>query len=125
MNQITRKCFATKMFHKFCKTHGKTPGACSLKELRNFISRIILVRSLFYSIRVYTSLYFLPIFWKTSFSCVSVHSVFSACSEFDAIFINFCNICIIIIYIIGVRYSVFLFSFITSHLNNCENRYTS
>ena len=40
------------------------------------------------------------------------------CSEFDAIFMNFWNICIIMIYIVGVRYSVFLLSLITFQLNN-------
>ena len=44
--------------------------------------------------------------------------VFSACPEFDLILINFCNICTIIFYIVGVRYSVFLFSLITFQLNN-------
>ena len=38
-----------------------TLGEIILKELRNRILRTILVRSLFYSIRVYTSLYFLSI----------------------------------------------------------------
>ena len=47
------------------------------------------------------------------FFCLSVLFVFSACSEFDVIFMNVCDICIIIIYIVGVRYSVFLSSLIT------------
>ena len=34
--------------------------------------------------------------------CLSALFVITACSEFDAPFINFCNICIIIIYIAGV-----------------------
>ena len=42
--------------------------------------------------------------------CFYVLFVFSACSEFDLIFINFDNICIIIIYIVDARYSVLLFS---------------
>ena len=50
--------------------------------------------------------------------CLYAVFVFSVCSKFDVIFINFCNICIIIIYIAGVRYSVFLFWLITSNLNN-------
>ena len=54
---------------------------------------------------------------KTSFLCLC-RFVFSVYSKFDVIFINFCNICIIIIYIAGVRYSVFLFWLITSNLNN-------
>ena len=44
--------------------------------------------------------------------------VFSVCSEFHVIFVNFCNICIIIIYIVGTRYCAFLFLFITFQLNN-------
>ena len=57
-------------------------------------------------------------FWKTSFFCLPVLFVFSACFEFDVIFLNFCNICIIIIYILGVRYPVFLFLLIIFQLNN-------
>ena len=47
-------------------------------------------------------------FWKTSFSSSCAFCVF----EFDVIFINFDNICIIlyIVYIVSVWYSVFLFS---------------
>ena len=43
-------------FHSPC-----TPYLCVLKEIRNCIARIIRVRLLFCSIRVYTSLHFLPI----------------------------------------------------------------
>ena len=43
-------------------------------------------------------------FWKTNFFCVSALFVFTACSDFEELFINVCNICIIIIYIVGVRY---------------------
>ena len=50
-------------------------------------------------------------FWKTSFFCLPVLFVFSACFEFDVIFMNFCNICIIIIYILGVRYPVFVLTY--------------
>ena len=60
-------------------------------------------------------------FWKTRF-CLSALFVFSACPEFDVISITFYKICIIIIYIVEIRYSVFLFLLITSHLNNYENR---
>ena len=74
--------------------------------------------SLFYSIRVYASLYFLPILLENKFFCLSAFFLFSACSEFDVIFMNFCNICKIIIYIVGVRYSVFLVSLITFQLSN-------
>ena len=84
-----------------------------LQELRNCILRTILVWSLFYSIRVYTVLYFLLFFWKTSLFCFSAFFVFSACSDFDVMFMNFCNICITTIHIVDVRYSVFLFSLIT------------
>ena len=62
-------------------------------------------------------------FGKLDLFFLSAHFVFSHCSELiifinELIFKNFCNICIIIIYIVGVRYYVFLFSFITSRLNN-------
>ena len=89
-----------------------------LKELWNCILPTIIVWSLFYSIRIIQVCMFYLLFWKTSFFCPSELFVLSTCSEFDVIFINCCNICIIIIYVVGVRYSVFLFSFITSHLNN-------
>ena len=69
-----------------------------LKELRNCILRSILVWSLLYSIQAYTSLYFPPILLENQFFCLSALSVFSACSEFEVMFINFCNFRIIIIY---------------------------
>ena len=69
-----------------------------LKELRNCILRSILVWSLLYSIQAYTSLYFPPILLENQIFCLSALSVFSACSEFEVMFINFCNFCIIIIY---------------------------
>ena len=62
----------------------------SLKELRNCISRIICVWSLFFSIRVYGSLHFLPILLENyrflSFCAFCVICLF--CVEFDAIVIN-------------------------------------
>ena len=75
--------------------------------------------SLFYLIRVikYKSLFPTYSFGKLVF-CLSALFVFSVCYKFDAIFISFCNIFIIIIYIAVVRYSVFLLSVITSNLNN-------
>ena len=89
-----------------------------LKELRNCIYALFLCGNYFIPygfIRVYI---FHLFFWKSFFFCISALLVFSACSEFDLTLINFCNICIIIIYIVGVRYSVFLFSLITFQLNN-------
>ena len=66
--------------------------------------------------RVYTGPYFLPIPLENFFCfCFSALFVFPARSKFGVIFINFCNICIIIVYIVGLKYSVFLFSFIISH----------
>ena len=43
-------------------------------------------------------------FWKTSFFVFLRFFFFliTACSEFDVLFINFCNICITIICIVGV-----------------------
>ena len=46
-----------------------------LKELRNRILRIICLRSSFCSIRVYTSLQFLPILLRNYFFCVSFGSL--------------------------------------------------
>ena len=59
-------------------------------------------------------------FWKSAFAtyafvklifCLSALFVFSAvfCVEFDVILVNFYNIYTIIVFIVGVRYSVFLF----------------
>ena len=66
---------------------------------------------------LYKSLFSTYSFGKLVF-CLFAIFVFSACSEFDLILINFCNICTIIIYIVGVRYSVFLFSLIIFQLSN-------
>ena len=57
--------------------------------------------SLFCSIRVYISLHFLPT-GKLVF-CLSMLFVFFACSEFDIVFMNFYNVFIIIVKIVGVR----------------------
>ena len=64
------------------------------------------------------TIFFTYSFGKLVFFCLSAFFVFSACSEFNKISINLCNICIIIIYIVGVRYSVLLFSLIIFRLNN-------
>ena len=97
-----------------CRSYS---GKNSLKKLQNSILHTILVWSLFYSIRVYTILYFLCILLKNYLSLLCFF-VFSACSKFNVMFINFCKVCIITIFIVDVKYSVFLFSFITSQLNN-------
>ena len=83
---------------------------CGLKGLRNCILRTILVLSLFYSIRVNKSLYFLPIVLENQFFCLSVLFVFSACSEFDVILINFSSFCIIIIYTMDSHVLTYHFS---------------
>ena len=103
------------------------PSSIDLTELRNVCLHTILVWSLFYSKQVYTSLYFLPILLENQFFCLSEFFVFLffACSEFDIIFMHFGNICIVIIYIIGVKYSVFLFSLITFQLHNLRKQNTS
>ena len=54
--------------------------------------------------------------------CLSALFVFSACSELDVILMNFCSICIIIIFIVDARYSVFLFSLIIFQLNNLREQ---
>ena len=70
----------------------------TLKDLRNSILCTILVWSLLYSIRVYISLYFLPFLLENQLFCLSALFVFSVYSEFDVIFRNFFNFCIIIIH---------------------------
>ena len=61
---------------------------------------------------LYSSVFSTILLENQSF-CLSAFFVFSACSEFDVMFMNFCNICITTIHIVDVRYSVFLFSLIT------------
>ena len=61
---------------------------------------------------LYSSVFSTILLENQSF-CLSAFFVFSACSEFDVMFMNFCNICITTIHIVDVRYSVFLFSRIT------------
>ena len=77
----------------------------ALKEPRNCTLRIIRVWKLFCSLLVYTSLHFLPILLENYFCALFL---FSACS--CRIWCNLhklYNICKIIVYIVGVRYSVF------------------
>ena len=45
--------------------------------------------------------------------CLYAFFVITACSEFDVLFINFCNICIIIIYIVGITCFCSHFSLLT------------
>ena len=66
----------------------ETPKRKMLKELRNCILHTVFVLLLFYWIRAYTSL-------ENYFFCLSALFVFTACSDFEKLFINFCNICII------------------------------
>ena len=62
----------------------------SLKELRNRISRIIRLWSLFCSILVYASLHFLPIPLENKFLSFCAFCLFCLlCVELDVIFINF------------------------------------
>ena len=56
ITEIKQNDLMSKKHKKVCTT---------LKELRNCISRIIYVWSLFWSIRLSTSLHFLPIFYRT------------------------------------------------------------
>ena len=90
-----------------------------LKELRNciFLMHYSCVVIILFKMGLYKSVLSIYFFGELVF-CLSVLFVFSTCFKSDVIFINFCNICIVIIYIAGVRYSVFLFPFITSDLNN-------
>ena len=75
------------------------------------------VVDILFNTSLYKSVFSVYSFGKLVF-CLSVLFVFFACSEFKVIFKNFCNIWINMIYVVGVRYSVFLFSFITSHFNS-------
>ena len=89
----------------------------SLKKLRNWISHIICVCSLFCSIRVYKYLHFLPILLENyffvflGFFCFLPVMYIIRCNLHEL-----CNICIIIVY--GCRC-------ICSHLLEaiCKNRY--
>ena len=95
---------------KNCLRLESTP----LKDLRNFILRIISVVIKHGSIQ---ACIFYLFFWKTSFLSFCAFCIFCLFYvKFDVIFKNLCNICIIIVYIVGVRYSVFLFSLIRSNL---------
>ena len=81
-----------------------------LKELQNCIFRTILW-SLFYSIRVYTSPHFLTTLLENIFFFFWLSALFVFCLFWIwRIFIDFCKTYVIIIYIVDVRYSVFLFS---------------
>ena len=60
-----------------------------LNELRNCISRIICLWSLFCSIRVCTSLHFLPILLENQFFIILRFLYFLTVIEFNVIFINF------------------------------------
>ena len=85
----------------------------ALKELKSCILRIIHVWSLFCSIWVYTSLYILLVLlenWVFPFLYfLCFLSVLCFLPVLDVIFVNFYNICIINVYMVGVIYSV-LFS---------------
>ena len=82
-----------------------------LKELRNCISRIIRVWSLFCSIRVYTSLHFLPIL-LVNYLILCLSTLFALC-QIQCNLHKLYNIYIFIAYIAVVRYYVFLFSLIS------------
>ena len=89
----------------------------NLKKPRYFILRIVRVWSLFCLIQVYTSLHFLPIPLENYFFYLSAFFVCSACSLW-----NLCNlynifiICMVIVYKVGVRNIVFLFSLVWNNL---------
>ena len=87
--------FGTKHFVRFSR-HVRYLGCLLLrgftvlKELRNRISRIIRLWSLFCSIRVYASLHFLQILLENQFFIILLFlSFLPVCVEFDVIFINF------------------------------------
>ena len=69
---------------------NKVASLQTLKELRNCISSIIRMWSLFCSIRVYARLHFLTILLETRFLSFRVFCAFCLfCIELDVIFINF------------------------------------
>ena len=68
---------------------------------------------------LYKSVFSTHSFGKLVF-CLSALFVITVCSEFDALFTNFCNICIIIIYIVGVECFCSHLSVLTWTI--CENR---
>ena len=76
--------------HWFFQTLRTGNVKSTLKELRNRISRIIRLWSLFCSIRVYASLHFLQILLENQFFIILLFlSFLPVCVEFDVIFINF------------------------------------
>ena len=87
-----------------------------VKKLRNCNLRIFRMWSLCYSIRVYTGLNFTSSFGKLFFFYISalfcILSFLPVLCRIQRNLHNFYNICIIIDCIVGVRYSVFLFSLI-------------
>ena len=87
--------------------------SASLKELQNSILHIILDWSLFCSIRVYSSLLSTYSFGKLVFLSFCIF-VFSAFAKFGVIFMNICNIYIII----RCQVLCVFFSLITFQLNN-------
>ena len=96
----------------------KWPGDTFFKGARkSFFMHYSCVVIILFNTGLHKSVFSTYSFGKLVF-CLSALFVFSSCSEFDVIFINYCNICIIIIDITGVRYSVFLFSLMTSNLSN-------
>ena len=64
------------------------------KEQRNCISRIIRVWSLFCSMRVYTSLHFLPILLENYFGLSELFVFCLFCVEFDVNFLTLHNRCL-------------------------------
>ena len=90
-------------------TFWKSNRGCQ-KELRNCILCILRARSLFCSIRICISLYFLPILSKNQFFVFPCSIFYLFCFEFEFIFVDLSyNICRIIAQI-GTKCSVILFS---------------
>ena len=76
----------------------------TLKELRNCISRIICVIIILFNAGLYKSTFFPEIFLLFCLSGLP------ALCQIRCNFHKLCNICLIVVYIVGVRYSVFLLS---------------
>ena len=90
-----------------------------LKELQNIILHIFCVWSLFYWMRVYTTLHFLTTLLKNFLFFL----LFSVLWRTPINLHKRCIICIIIVHIVVVRYFVFLFSLIRNNLKIYKNKY--
>ena len=79
-----------------CRTHFRWMEICLIKGATKFyFTHYSWLLIILFNSGVFKSTFYL-FFWKTSFFCLSAFFVFSAFSKFGVIFMNICNIYIII-----------------------------